>query len=213
MTNLNQNGRSMIEMLGVLAIIGVLSVGGITGYTRAMTKFKINKLLYQANTVINNIRIVFAEQIKNGYVEDIYSFLSDDYDETSSIILPDEMLNHLSNDGSISCENNCVFSHAFGGEFFPGSCANQADVSFCQLPKEACIALASQDYGKDIIMSVGIGPFRTEACDWGYGYLEEDYRTFFTNTTDYPISVSKATEYCSKCDNENNKCCITFTFY
>ena len=28
----NQNGRSMIEMLGVLAIIGVLSVGGIAGY-------------------------------------------------------------------------------------------------------------------------------------------------------------------------------------
>ena len=25
----NQNGRSMIEMLGVLAIIGVLSVGGV----------------------------------------------------------------------------------------------------------------------------------------------------------------------------------------
>ena len=29
---INQSGRSMIEMLGVLAIIGVLSVGGIAGY-------------------------------------------------------------------------------------------------------------------------------------------------------------------------------------
>ena len=29
-------GRSMIEMLGVLAIIGVLSVGGIAGYSKAM---------------------------------------------------------------------------------------------------------------------------------------------------------------------------------
>ncbi len=38
-----QNGRSMIEMLGVLAIIGVLSVGGIAGYSKAMMKFKINK--------------------------------------------------------------------------------------------------------------------------------------------------------------------------
>ena len=27
----NESGRSMIEMLGVLAIIGVLSVGGIAG--------------------------------------------------------------------------------------------------------------------------------------------------------------------------------------
>ena len=28
----NQSGRSMVEMLGVLAIIGVLSAGGLAGY-------------------------------------------------------------------------------------------------------------------------------------------------------------------------------------
>ena len=39
----NPLGRSMIEMLGVLAIIGVLSVGGIAGYSKAMMKYKINK--------------------------------------------------------------------------------------------------------------------------------------------------------------------------
>ena len=33
----------MVEMLGVPAIIGVLSVGGITGYTKAMEKYYINK--------------------------------------------------------------------------------------------------------------------------------------------------------------------------
>ena len=36
-------GRSMIEMLGVLAIIGVLSVGGIAGYSKAMEMWKISK--------------------------------------------------------------------------------------------------------------------------------------------------------------------------
>ncbi len=41
----NQNGRSMIEMLGVLAIVGILSVGGIAGYSKAMTKYKLNKLV------------------------------------------------------------------------------------------------------------------------------------------------------------------------
>ncbi len=41
----NQFGRSMIEMLGVLAIIGVLSVGGIFGYSKAMMTWKINKTL------------------------------------------------------------------------------------------------------------------------------------------------------------------------
>lgn len=38
----NQFGRSMIEMLGVLAIIAVLSVGGITGYSKAMSMWRSN---------------------------------------------------------------------------------------------------------------------------------------------------------------------------
>ncbi len=41
----NQFGRSMIEMLGVLAIIAVLSVGGIAGYSKALQKWKVNKML------------------------------------------------------------------------------------------------------------------------------------------------------------------------
>ena len=35
-----QSGRSMIEMLGVLAIVGVLSAGGIGGYSMAMQSYK-----------------------------------------------------------------------------------------------------------------------------------------------------------------------------
>ena len=45
MKELNESGRSMVEMLGVLAIIGVLSVGGIAGYTQAMKKYRANNLV------------------------------------------------------------------------------------------------------------------------------------------------------------------------
>ena len=48
----NQYGRSMIEMLGVLAIVAVLSVGGIAGYSKAMEKFKINKTLEQYSYLV-----------------------------------------------------------------------------------------------------------------------------------------------------------------
>ena len=34
-------GRSMVEMLGVLAIIGVLSAGALKGYSAAMFKYKM----------------------------------------------------------------------------------------------------------------------------------------------------------------------------
>ena len=35
----------MVEMLGVLAIIGVLSIGGIAGYRQAMTAHRANEFL------------------------------------------------------------------------------------------------------------------------------------------------------------------------
>lgn len=40
----SQSGRSMVEMLGVLAIIGVLSVGGIAGYRQAMLQKNLNDI-------------------------------------------------------------------------------------------------------------------------------------------------------------------------
>ena len=46
-----QKGRSMVEMLGVLAIIGVLSVGGIAGYTVAMNRYRANQILDMASKV------------------------------------------------------------------------------------------------------------------------------------------------------------------
>ena len=48
-------GRSMVEMLGVLAIIGVLSVGAIAGYSKAMLRYKLNKQAEQLNTVFNAV--------------------------------------------------------------------------------------------------------------------------------------------------------------
>ena len=47
-------GRSMIEMLGVLALIGVISIGVVAGYRLAMNK-------YHANTILDDVnRYAFA---------------------------------------------------------------------------------------------------------------------------------------------------------
>ncbi|MDY4885275.1 MAG: type II secretion system protein, partial [Alphaproteobacteria bacterium] len=48
-----EQGRSMVEMLGVLAIIGVLSVGAIAGYSKAMSKYKLNKQAEQISWLLN----------------------------------------------------------------------------------------------------------------------------------------------------------------
>ena len=49
MTKGDESGRSMVEMLGVLAIMGVLAIGGIAGYRYAMDK-------YNANEILNEVR-------------------------------------------------------------------------------------------------------------------------------------------------------------
>ena len=60
--NNNQNGRSMIEMLGVLAIIGMLSVGAIGGYTVAMQSFRSNEALDLIQKTSVQIRTTFNEK-------------------------------------------------------------------------------------------------------------------------------------------------------
>lgn len=55
MSKNSEKGRSMIEMLGVLAIITVLSVGGIAGYSKAMEKYKVNKTIEEYNYVTHGL--------------------------------------------------------------------------------------------------------------------------------------------------------------
>ena len=41
----NETGRSMVEMLGVLAVVGVLSIGGVAGYRYAVDKMNANEII------------------------------------------------------------------------------------------------------------------------------------------------------------------------
>ena len=51
----NESGRSMVEMLGVLSIVGVLSVGGISAYSTAMEKHKANEALHKASMMATTV--------------------------------------------------------------------------------------------------------------------------------------------------------------
>ena len=53
-----ESGRSMVEMLGVLAIIGVLSVGGISGYTLSMRRHRANGV---ADTIAKYSLITYSQ--------------------------------------------------------------------------------------------------------------------------------------------------------
>ena len=59
--NQAQDGRSMVEMLGVLAIIGVLSIGGIVGYKLAMNHYQASQIAHEMNIMRTDAQIKIAQ--------------------------------------------------------------------------------------------------------------------------------------------------------
>ena len=140
----NEQGRSMIEMLGVLAIVGVLSVGGIAGYSKAMAKFKTNKVIDQINTISTNIRTLYSSQ-RN------YAGLDNGTAIRLSLI-PSEM--YAASDKSAS-GSGVEITNAFGGNLYVHSVDqgtgedNAYKIAIDALPKTACVTIATTDWGGD----------------------------------------------------------------
>ena len=68
----SESGRSMVEMLGVLAIMGVLSVGGITGYRYAVNKARANDTiarLYRRAVIVSGQREAGQDGSLDGFKE------------------------------------------------------------------------------------------------------------------------------------------------
>ena len=137
----------MIEMLGVLAIIGVLSVGGIAGYSMAMAKFKTTKAVDQIQTITTNVRTLLAGQRrwpkegslkgKNWY--DLGVFTDETYNSGDSGF------------------------NAYGGTIditTGASTARTFDVAYDGIPQDACVKLGTSDWGGDAgsgLVSIEIG--------------------------------------------------------
>ncbi len=62
------SGRSMTEMLGTLAVMGVLAVAGVTGYKFAMEKYEANKIANEMNLVSNDIALIMNRQRDDEYL-------------------------------------------------------------------------------------------------------------------------------------------------
>ena len=139
------SGRSMIEMLGVLAIIGVLSVGGIAGYSKAMMQFRINQTKQEISEIITNVRTLYAQQKDFNGLDNLPKEIIVDkkYDDGwNQITTPFR--------GRIWVEANLDFSHVANSY---GKYEN-FNVQVVSLSKEVCIALATSDWGS--ISSTGV---------------------------------------------------------
>ena len=208
MINNNQSGRSMIEMLGVLAIIGVLSVGGIAGYSKAMMKFKINKTIDQISQIAQNIRVLYARQ-KN------YRGLGSLGEPNNKVIYkanlaPREMFEDGT--GSYSMTN------PFGGEVLVFNSykssyyeENAFVIGYYGLPDEACIELATQDWGDGTnsgLIGISILADGTPAidadtigCSGGDGAAGSKIACSGGSTVGIPMPIDVAVEACQGNNN------------
>ncbi len=185
----NQNGRSMIEMLGVLAIIGVLSVGGIAGYSKAMMKYRINKTIEQITLIASNVRAFWGPQ-KNydgvgcyctGY-ECIGATLNDGCPiHKKAKIFPDEML-IIEDDKIKGIISPFSSSGSNGIRLTDKSSAetNKAFAIFYTIPDDdVCIELLSQDWTNANVAAIYI--------------VDSNRETVYLKT---PVTVDKAVKYC-----------------
>lgn len=143
MRHINEKGRSMVEMLGVLAIIGVLSVGGIAGYSKAMNKYKINKTNDQLSMLIANIRTLFSSQSD-------YTGLNNGTAIQYGVV-PNDMYRSAAN-GNYSA--NYAITNPFAGDVtiaVSGSDAGHPShaftVTYENIPQEACVNIMTSDWG------------------------------------------------------------------
>lgn len=108
--DINEIGRSMIEMLGVLAIICVLSAGGISGYSKAMKKFRINKAVSEYSYMLTGL-LEHIDSLKNLSKGTSKIMLADFFQAVN--IVPDSWQKKSLSDGVV------VFIDSYGNEISP----------------------------------------------------------------------------------------------
>ena len=138
------SGRSMVEMLGVLAIIGVLSVGAISGYSKAMMKYKLNKQIEQISTVLNNA-LIYTIGIKYDHSQSIFNLL------VKLNVIPKEMIKDQGKDLSFSDSlNNTIRANCgYSGVYF---CSLNIKMDTSNYSVESCrnILTAAKENSPDL---------------------------------------------------------------
>lgn len=172
-----QSGRSMVEMLGVLAIIGVLSIGGIAGYSKAMTKFKVSKSMDQVSTIVANVRTMYAQQ-RN------YSGLTMER-AISFGFMPAEM---RASDSDLT--NSFAGTVLLNEAQYNGTAGAAFTLVYNGLGQEACITMAIADWGSG--SSSGLVGMKVEGVEQAVTEMGDAAYT----GTDLPVSMAEALNKC-----------------
>ncbi|HCU58565.1 MAG TPA: hypothetical protein DIC64_01130 [Alphaproteobacteria bacterium] len=149
---ISQLGRSMVEMLGVLAIVGVLSAGGLAGYSNAMKKHKLNKITDQIQMIITNIETMFANE------KDYSALGTDPAEGTANAIRLNLVPNEMIQPDGETLKNPYKGTVQIYSVTYNGVENGAYKIDYAGLPREAIMYYATSDSNveNNIMMSVDI---------------------------------------------------------
>ena len=145
-----EKGRSMIEMLGVLSIIAVLTVIGFYGFSQALAKYRVDKTLAQIQQTVVRLQTAFVAQSN-------YSSLGDSLEEVNNVLANANIVTKdmfvRDNDGNIKVPY--AYKNIFKGSIqvrvgnkFTDNDRGSFIIHYDSVPRLSCIEIASYAWGK-----------------------------------------------------------------
>lgn len=131
-THNNQSGRSMIEMLAVLMIIGIITVTALAGLNQGMKKYYVSKMHTDIQSIAQDVANLYAW--KRSYPTSISMS-----ELCASDIFPDK------------CDSSSTAPNPFGGSYTV-SAAKDSDntpyllISASSIPSDACEDLTLKEW-------------------------------------------------------------------
>ncbi|MDD4519977.1 MAG: hypothetical protein EOM53_01500 [Alphaproteobacteria bacterium] len=131
-----QKGRTLIEMIGVLGIIGLLTVGALSGYSVAIDSMKVREMGEDLFAAAQNIKKLYSWQ-KN------YKEITLEGTNLPQKLCKEEIFPS----GCITKDGTTTIKHALGGTVTVTAPADGASFSlnYSGLSSEECFKIASQN--------------------------------------------------------------------
>lgn len=221
-----QAGRSMIEMLGVLTIIAIITMVGISSFSKAMNMYHTDKMMDQLTMLVTNIRTLFSH---DHYYTGLNNSQAIELD-----VVPEGLIQ----------KNNHVLQNPFKGYVYinptnplPTAVDKDAafEVTYTGLSREACILIATSDWGSGSqsgLVSILFSAGGSDASEENASQIALENRQIgcggYVKTVDdgsgevvacpdgnvrVPLSIAQANIACNCSHSRANRCAISWMYF
>lgn len=223
MKDFTQTGRSMVEILGVLAIIGVLSVGALTGYSAAMEKNKVNAIVDEMSHIVANIHSIYPHSnYKNISLIDLVKLNAIPFNGDSSKVYANNLVNRLG--GKLMLVAAYAPEAELDNKYNDYTKFGTFNIIYTGLSDSLCQKIATYDWTDSNLIGMMVSAdtrtttsivdtcLKSSPVDKN-GKLKDEVLCFSVNheTNGIPITPQKAAAACASCKGNSN-CFIAWKY-